>query len=303
MPITIVTHNGGFHADDVFGTALLLIKLTREGVLREDVQIIRTRDEGVIAQADYVLDVGGMYNPLERRFDHHQPGGAGVRANAIPYASFGLIWKEYGEELSGSQEVAQLFDSELVAPVDAGDNGCDISHPVYKGIEEFAIQDYITLHVPTWEEKGIVADERFMELLPFAVALIERQIVVARSRIKGNRRVREIYEGMEDKRLLILDEAVPWKLTAKLFPEILFVVIPEYEPANGWRVHTVRKHEVGFENKKDLPRAWAGLRDADLARVTGVKDARFCHNKLFTASTQTKEGALALARLALSNEE
>jgi len=51
-----------------------------------------------------------------------------------------------------------------------------------------------------------------------------------------------------------------------------------------------------------LPAEWAGLRDAELARVTGVADAVFCHRNRFMAVARTKEGAVALAKLALKTD-
>jgi uncharacterized UPF0160 family protein len=38
----------------------------------------------------------------------------------------------------------------------------------------------------------------------------------------------------------------------------------------------------------------------ELAQVTGVADAVFCHNKLFMAVAKSKEGAIKLAELALA---
>ena len=51
---------------------------------------------------DYVLDVGGEYNPKENKFDHHQEGWNEKRGNGIPYATTGLIWKEYGKKITDS---------------------------------------------------------------------------------------------------------------------------------------------------------------------------------------------------------
>ena len=87
--ITIATHNGNFHADDVFSIAALKN-------IFPAFNLVRTRDLEVIGKADVVIDVGGIYDPETGRFDHHQRGGAGERENGIPYSSFGLVWKKYG---------------------------------------------------------------------------------------------------------------------------------------------------------------------------------------------------------------
>jgi len=123
---TIVTHDGNFHADDVFSIAALKH-------IFPSFKLIRTRDLELIAKADIVVDVGGEYDPDTDRFDHHQRGGAGERENGIPYSSFGLIWQKYGLEIcEGNQDVANAVDSGLVSTIDAID--CGHVEGVIKGI-------------------------------------------------------------------------------------------------------------------------------------------------------------------------
>ena len=61
----------------------------------------------------------------------------------------------------------------------------------------------------------------------------------------------------------------------------------------------VRKNPKSFINKKDFPKEWAGLKDEELQKVTGVLDAVFCHRALFLCVAQTKEGAMKLADIAV----
>ncbi len=119
----IVTHSGSFHSDDVFAVAALLLWLAKESITAE---VLRSREPKDCQRADYVVDVGGEYDISRNRFDHHQPGGGGSRPEGIPYASFGLVWKQIGPALAGSDEVAQAIDRKLVMPIDAPDNGIDI---------------------------------------------------------------------------------------------------------------------------------------------------------------------------------
>ena len=85
----------------------------------ETFEIIRTRDEEAISNADYVFDVGGIYDEDKNRFDHHQKDGAGKRENGIEYASFGLVWRKFGIKLCVDTKVVDLVDKILVAPIDA----------------------------------------------------------------------------------------------------------------------------------------------------------------------------------------
>jgi uncharacterized UPF0160 family protein len=54
-----------------------------------------------------------------------------------------------------------------------------------------------------------------------------------------------------------------------------------------------------FVARQDLPASWSGLRDQELAAVTGVADSVFCHSNLFIAGARSLGGALRLAALAL----
>src|SRR3990167_2139036 len=124
--LKLVTHDGSFHTDDVFAAATLSLYLENLG---KKFEIIRTRDEEIINSADYVFDVGGIYNAEKNRFDHHQVGGAGKRENEIPFSSFGLIWQKFGVEVTGKKEVADFIEQKLVLPVDANDSGVDLYFP------------------------------------------------------------------------------------------------------------------------------------------------------------------------------
>ena len=98
------THDGRFHADEIF--ALAVLKL-----IFPDLEIVRSRDEKVYKNADIIVDVGHVYDAENLIFDHHQRSFSLKRASGIPYASFGLVWKQYGEFLCGSTEIAEYLDS------------------------------------------------------------------------------------------------------------------------------------------------------------------------------------------------
>ena len=78
------THNGRFHADEIFALAVLYL-------IFPDLEIVRSRDENVYKKADIIVDVGNVYDPEKLIFDHHQRSFILKRKSGIPYASFGLI--------------------------------------------------------------------------------------------------------------------------------------------------------------------------------------------------------------------
>ena len=79
IPNKAFTHAGKFHADDVFSAALLRY-------FNPEIRIER----GFQVPPGYdglVFDIG------DGEFDHHARNSP-VRENGVPYAAFGLLWRE-----------------------------------------------------------------------------------------------------------------------------------------------------------------------------------------------------------------
>jgi uncharacterized UPF0160 family protein len=283
---TIVTHNGNFHADDVFSIAALKN-------IFPSFTLIRTRDLAIIAKADIVIDVGGEYDADAGRFDHHQRGGAGKRENGIPYSSFGLIWKKYGLEIcQGNQEVANSVDEGLVSTIDAID--CGHVEGVLQGI---SLSQTISMFNPTWQEDSHF-DTCFDEAVAFASRVLTRFIASARGGISAKSIVAKAIDDAEDPRVIVLEKYTPWKTTVhNLSQEALYMVYPS--ETGQWRIQTVPVEPGSFEDRKPLPTPWAGLSDKALQEVTGIDDAMFCHNGLFIAGTKSFKGTMKMASIAL----
>jgi uncharacterized UPF0160 family protein len=290
--VKIVTHNGSFHADDVFAVATLLR-------LYPDATVVRTRDKEKIQEADIVVDVGHVHDVGVNRFDHHQPGGAGVRDNGIPYAAFGLVWKEYGEKVSKDRSIAGLIEETLVMPIDAVDNGVDISTPLYPRIKEFNISGVISSFLP--ESDYISPDVAFFSALDFAQGVLDREIKNAQTELEDKRELVTIAKKNQSG-FLVLDRFMRGKDVLIDFPGILYVVYPGRETWGDtrWYVKGVKKNFGSMEMKKLLPQSWAGKDNQELASISGVQDASFCHKGRHLAAAFSKEGAVKLAEIALN---
>lgn len=288
---TIVTHNGHFHADELLAVAALLIKYP-------EANVIRSRDPAVIAQGDIVVDVGHVYDSAKMRFDHHQAEGAGKHENGIPFASFGLVWKEFGKELAGGEEEALEVEETLVMPVDALDNGVKLSTPLFEHVQEYSIGDYFESFAFGWDTLE-EAEREFFVALPIAQDLLRRKIRIAQAKVAGRREVRAIYEASPDKEIIVLPRAMSWKQV--LVPaETKFVVYPRTD--GSWAVQGVPKTLANpFERKKSFPQAWGSKDNGELSQISGVKDAMFCLRDLWLAAAKTQEGAVKLARIALNS--
>jgi uncharacterized UPF0160 family protein len=287
---TIATHNGNFHADDVFSIAACKS-------IFPSFKLIRTRDLELIAGADIVVDVGGEYDPESDRFDHHQRGGAGERENGIPYSSFGLIWQKYGLEIcQGNQDVANAVDAGLVSTIDAID--CGYAEGIAEGITKgISLSQTISMFNPTWQEDSHF-DTCFDEAVDFASRVLSRFIASASGGISAKAIVAKAIEDAEDPRVIVLEKYIPWKRTVHaLSEEALFMVYPSQ--TGQWRIQAVPIEPGSFENKKSLPKAWAGLSDKELQEVAGIDDAMFCHNGLFIAGAESFESTMKMASMAL----
>jgi uncharacterized UPF0160 family protein len=288
----ICVHDGTFHADDVFAVAALSI------YSKGNIKIFRSRDPKVWDECDYVCDVGRVYDPAKKRFDHHQETFKEQRQNGIRYAAAGLVWKEFGEKICGSSEIAKRVDESLIQAVDAEDNGQELFTPIFKDVNPYTISDLVADFNPTWKEDVSSGMMSFQYLVSVAKRILERSIKDAEDEISGEEHIKKIYNETEDKRLLILDGEYSWQHFVSHLPEPLIVVKPIYSN-NTWYARAVPVEGHKYDIRIHFPESWAGKEGEELQKVTGVSDAKFCHKGRFLCFAYSKEGAIALAKLAL----
>ena len=288
----IATHPGNFHADEVFAVATLRLALG-------DLGVVRTRNAQRQARSDIRVDVGGRSDPLTGDFDHHQKGGAGERPNGVLYASFGLVWREHGTALAGGDAAAAAIDERLVQGIDANDNGQTITEALVDGIVPMTVSGVIAARNAAWDEELTPEqeDERFVDAVEFASVVLRGQLAGAAAFDRARQIVLDAIAAATDPRVVELPGNMPWRqIVVSEAPGAVFVVYPK---SDGWGMQAVPAQHGSFDNRLDLPEAWAGLSDAELQAVTGVDDAVFAHTAGFYASAASREGILALAALAL----
>ncbi len=292
---TIAVHDGGFHTDDVFACATLALYFDINGI---SYRIIRTRDEKIINEGDIVVDVGSVYDPKNGRFDHHQKEGAGIRENGIPFASFGLVWMEYGKKIVTSNEAWKRIDEKLVQPIDAGDNGVSTFELTSFGVRPYLISDVIGLFTSNFNEPEEINEINFLEMVNFAKKVLAREIKNTTEFFESISKVEKIYQDTSDKRIIVMSESLPWKEVMQSHIEPIFVVYPRSD--GNWGIHGVKKEKVGFEIRKEFPKEWSGLRDEELSKISGISDAVFCHKACFLCVVKSKESAIKIAQIALA---
>jgi uncharacterized UPF0160 family protein len=289
----IATHDGSFHADDVFAIAAL-------GLLGDPIEVVRTRDREALAQADVRVDVGFRDDAANGDFDHHQRDFDGVRDNGVRYASFGLVWREFGARIcAGDRGVADTVDQTLVQAVDANDTGQQLTRSLIDGVRPLTVNAIIGGFNARWDETLTpeAEGERFDAAVALAQGILAREIASAESGRRSERIVREAIAGASDPRIVELPVNAPWKqVLVPEAPDALFVIYPKRQ---GFGLEAVPRELGSFENRRNLPAAWGGLEGADLVSATGVEDAVFCHAKRFLAVARSRGGVERLAELAL----
>ena len=282
-----VTHAGNFHADDVFATVFL-------EKLFDDITLIRLKDyhdDGT--KLTYDIGLG--------KFDHHGANFDKKRPNGIHYCSFGLLWQEYGLnylekiKIRNPQEVFHIFDYLFVNQIDAFDNGELILNSDYN---LYLISDLIELFRPNFEENKD-EDVCFLEAVDYAKIIFDVVLKNAIAKAKAEELIKQKIPSIKDK-ILVLEEFIPYEFAIfDLNLDIDFVVYPSNR--GGYAAHTVPTNYKGFIPKVPFKKEWAGLRDSELQKISGIKTARFCHNKCFLATADTLEDALQLIYLTIKS--
>ena len=124
------THDGVYHADDLFCMALIGYALENE----YNFEFIRTRN---LEHPYFTFDVGGG------NFDHHQCDEYRDGKKKGIFASFGKLWCTIGRTLGLREEIWKEIDEQFVQAIDLTDN-TGVMNPVnyminstkHRGLEE-----------------------------------------------------------------------------------------------------------------------------------------------------------------------
>lgn len=288
--MTVSTHDGFFHADDVFALAVVGLWAKSEG---KKIKIIRSREKEIFEKAQMVVDIGGVYDAKTNHFDHHQQGGAGKRENGIPYAAFGLMWKHFGEKIT-SKEAAVLVEKKLVMPIDAIDNGVNLSTSLITGISDYTIANAIWT-LGEFDEGG-GNDESFQRAVGITGQILSGEIKKAEAAIEGERVIEAEIKSQGEPAVLVLSTYYPWSRAVSRYEKIMFVIFPD-KGTSKWCIQAASGDGDSFGNDRiSFPMEWRGLTDEALATESGISTAVFCHRSGFFAVTKSREEAEEMAR-------
>jgi uncharacterized UPF0160 family protein len=287
--------------------------------------LVRTRNDALIVAADFAVDVGGLWDADTGRFDHHQRGFTGARAPhavdgvekpGVGYASAGLVWSAYGVayaqalsvhsgyelDAAALAEIARSIDHSLVQYLDIVDTGQGDVAPGIFGLSALIAQlntNWMEEHGISTDAKAQLQEQGFREAVAIVRKFLDRAIIKKISQIRSLHIVRQAPRLAGGRVLHLQQGGMPWtRVVVDEMPEVLFVIYPDSD-GDQYQVKTVPVEAGSFVSRRDLPKSWSGLRDQELAAVTGVPDSVFCHTNLFIGGARSLEGAIRLAELAL----
>jgi len=294
----VFTHSQQFHIDELIAIALLDVY-----VFQGQYQVVRTRDEKILAEARnnpeaFVIDVGGVYDPAMLNFDHHQNDENLRWADGLPYSSCGLVWKWLRESKKLHQhmndETMDIIENDLIRRVDKHDNGLEKMSELIllimynrkpddpkaqdrqfkmasRAAKDYFINYYSYVRGNIKAEKEIVKAIKKSEMHP--------DVVVCESNIKdASKRVAQL----TDKKMVI------------------------YPHSNGmWAIKTVPSDPRNdFSQKCPAPKEWLGLKEKELEDASGIKGLYFCHKGGFlTFFRGPIEDAIKVARVIVLKHE
>lgn len=276
----VATHSGPFHADDVFAFALLRTFVDKKA------RLIRTRDLSKIADADIAIDVGGTFDPENKRFDHHQASYDGPRSSA------GMVLDWLEAEAHIKPEFAERLRSGWVEHIDAVDTGRltpDSSIPSFGAMVS-------ALAERGEDDAGL--NQAYLEAVAMAEAVLDGMLCAEHKTELAREAVSTAMQEAvaQGSRIIRLDRHYKWK---RIYFELGgaehptdYLLFPDKDSA---RLMAIPPQRESFDKKRPLPEAWAGLTDEALSDVVGVPGARFCHKNLFIAvfsSLETAEAAI-----------
>lgn len=277
IPRSFGTHDGTFHADEVTACALLLLF----NCIDMD-KIVRTRDLELLRTCEYVCDVGGVYDPYRKLFDHHQVEYKG------DFSSAGMVLLYLRDEEYLTQKEYEFFYESLVHGVDNYDNGKD---PQIPGVLTYS--HIITNFTPvTYDADPEEIEAAFYDALAFAKGLLERM----QEKYQYTLSCREIVEDTmkRSSECLMFDQCIPWQdsffeLNGESHPA-LFVIMPA---EHHWKLRGIPPSpDKRMQVRLPLPQEWAGLLDEELKKISGIPGAIFCHKGRFISVWETREDAI-----------
>lgn len=277
--ISIITHSGSFHSDELFAIALI------KKFISSNVDIIRTRDESVLKKGTsdsnvWVVDVGRGYDEKLKNFDHHQRDFTKMWPKTnIPYSSCGLVWlylrrrgylgKKY------SNWVIKSVEERLIKKIDMHDNRVKI----WPQATIFRLCNRENNSIDDFKRALMIAEVHLEDTLHY-FANIENE----RNEVDKMELLMDGEVALLNKRSHSFIGKVSKDTDAKI------IIMPKGD-GGSWSVRCINSNDDEYL----APSGWRGLSGDELVEKSGVKGLIFVHKSGFLAVTKNKKSAIRVA--------
>ncbi len=320
--ITIATHNGTFHVDEVTAYAIL-------NYLFPDNELIRTRDLNIINTANIAIDVGQIYNHETRRYDHHQSSfnQSIDDKSTITLSSAGLVYKHYGDQLIAKfcednkiEKNDKAYNDiyyRLFVEIDAHDNGIrqysdnfyeqlslgEIKQRFFTNLSYGQIISKLNTQDPSNDEEQYKAFKRAAhlawEILSISIAnYLQNQNNLTSDYAIMEQSMKSRFEYHASGEIVVVkQDCNNWRKCLGLYetdhPEEKKIKFIVYQGNNNcWNVKAIS--DQLFLNRQNL------LPIEEMKKnVVVSSDIIFVHNKLFIGASKTIETAINMAIISL----
>lgn len=287
--MSIVTHNGKYHLDELVGVGIL-------HTLYPNLKIIRTRDQEPIKNASYVVDVGFVYSHERKRYDHHQNGCNEVYNNMFqtPMSSAGMVFKHYGSEYiekitdkKSNNDLNEIIYKKIIEHIDGIDNGI---YPHEKGV--FPKFKSVSLHDIVTNSSSF---EEAMELIMKIIELLIKGQVKYYFQLENDMNILQNSQIIDNQIIVITEECEGFtelihKFRKKTRKDIVYAVYIGNEERNTWSARAIQK--TGFETIKPFP--------PEHYIKEHCSNIEFYHKKRFLVSCTNKESAIEVCKISLN---
>lgn len=297
--ITLCTHNGIFHADDVLAYSIL------KNIFPNST-LIRTRDASIIKKSNIVFDVGMEYDPYQHRYDHHMRNKP-LRDNGIPYSSAGLVWKFFGKDYIkknfsiSNDELNKVFDdvdNKFIINIDKHDNGIQTNS--YNSILISKFNANWSDFTDNDEENEILNYNNFLKASDFFTIILNNEIKNSISYLSLEELVLKHHKTTNEKYLVNLEnydnlpdiKNICIKYNLEVIASINYSTTKKY-----WKLYCMSKPNEKFSLIVSLPDEWGGLENSELQKVSGINDLKFCHSGLFFCIAETYESIMKVYKI------
>lgn len=261
-----LTHAGRFHTDEIAGYCICY----QAGVCDSFERLYNTDNLADLAntQKYIIADIGRVYDPKKRMFDHHQEFL--LRDNGYPYASAGLLWKEYGYyavlNLIGGEEtdehaafiknIVDYIDETFIQGIDANDSDGKYSYSakcVAGPVKIMTLPQVIDSLNSSNVNDQIRQQNQFRVAANLFIAVLEKKIIHAKNLFETKNNIHNV--ATFDGDIMILSQNVNWdEIVADDYPHIKYVIAKSDHPGNKFSMIAVKKHIEEREVKIPIER-------------------------------------------------